>query len=103
MTILQRWIIAVRGRSDCGILLGGQRLVGVCGDGGGDRSHHHQRRLIPVSREPETAMQAAQLLQNRLLPLSPSDSASVRDTHRKAFNLSGSRRVTCIPEVTSNW
>ena len=30
MTVLQRWIIAVRGRSGCGILLGGQRLDSVC-------------------------------------------------------------------------
>ena len=68
MTILQRWIIAVRGRSDCGILLGGQRLVGVCGDGVATAAHHHQRSLIPVSCEPETTMQAAQLLHNCLLP-----------------------------------
>jgi hypothetical protein len=36
-------------------------------------AHHHQRSLIPVSCEPETTMQAAQLLHNafslnRLLP-----------------------------------
>ncbi len=31
-------------------------------------AHHHQRSLIPVSREPETTMQAAQLLHNCLLP-----------------------------------
>jgi hypothetical protein len=47
MTVLQRWIIAVRGRSGCGILLGGQRLVGVCGDEGGDRRS-------PSSKEPNT-------------------------------------------------
>ena len=68
MTVLQRWIIAVRSRSGCGILLGGQRLVGVCGDGVATAAHHHQRSLIPVSCEPETTMQAAQLLHNCLLP-----------------------------------
>jgi len=103
MTVLQRWIIAVRGRSGWGILLGGQRLVGVCGDGVATAAHHRQRSLIPVSCEPETTMQAAQLLHHCLLPQSPSPSASVRDTRRRAFNLPGSRRVTCNPEVTFNW
>ena len=68
MTVLQRWIIAVRGRSGWGILLGGQRLVGVCGDGVATAAHHRQRSLIPVSCEPETTMQAAQLLHHCLLP-----------------------------------
>jgi hypothetical protein len=47
MTVLQRWIIAVRGRGDCGNILGGQRFVGVCGDGDGDRRS-------PSSKEPNT-------------------------------------------------
>lgn len=68
MTVLQRWIIAVPSRSGCGTLLGGQRLAGVCGDGVASAAHHHQRSLIPVSCEPETTMQAAQLLHNCLLP-----------------------------------
>jgi len=103
MTVLQRWIIAVRGRGGCGILLGVSGLSVFAVTGVATAAHHHQRSLIPVSCEPETTMQAAQLLHNCLLPQSPSPSASVRDTHRRAFNLPGSRRVTCNPEVTFNW
>jgi hypothetical protein len=47
MTALHRWIIAVRGRCGCGILLWGQRHAGVCGDGSGDRRS-------PLSEEPNT-------------------------------------------------
>jgi hypothetical protein len=64
MTVLQRWIIAVRGRSGCGILLGGSGLSVSAVTGVATAAHHHRRSPIPVSCEPETTMQAAQLLHN---------------------------------------
>ena len=52
-------------------------------------AHHHQRSLIPVSCEPETTMQAAQLLHNCLLPRSPSPSIAFSLSKRSRYASEG--------------